>query len=120
MVATWLTELLLDTLNRALLQQGAGADEVASSSGAGATNGAAAADGDGGNSNSSYHQVSLQCPICSPHASPACCHCYQHHLLPTRPLLLPARLLSRLSHKHCLPAPSAGGGAAACLPAKVR
>jgi len=31
MAATWLTELLLDTLNRALLQQG-GADEPASSS----------------------------------------------------------------------------------------
>lgn len=50
MAATWLTELLLDTLNRALLQQG-GADEPASSGG-GADG--AEAEGEGG---SAYQQV---------------------------------------------------------------
>ena len=48
MAATWLTELLLDTLNRALLQQG-GADEPASSGG-----GEAQEAGEGGGA---YQQV---------------------------------------------------------------
>ena len=113
MVATWLTELLLDTLNRALLQQGAGADEAASSSGGDGANGAAAADGDDG-SGTSYRQVSLRCPICSPHASPACCRCCQHHLMQTCPSAASPCLpvLAPVPHAHppALPAP-------ACRPA---
>lgn len=48
MAATWLTELLLDTLNRALLQQG-GAGEPASSSSGGAQ--------EAGEGSSAYQQV---------------------------------------------------------------
>jgi len=67
MVATWLTELLLDMLNRALLQPEAGAElggslsggigAASSSRGSMAAGAGADGSGGGGNGGSSYQQV---------------------------------------------------------------